>query len=57
MSIGIVKTVKAVGKRVGSVIDSDDRVLAGQIVIWSSVLVFMAGAAGLALRVFNMAAG
>lgn len=57
MSIGIVKSARWAGRKIGAVIDAEDRVLAAQCVIWGGVLVFAAGALGLAVRVFNMAAG
>jgi hypothetical protein len=61
MSIGIMKTLRWFGRQGGRVLDADDRkFLAQAFVLVSSgagLLVIGAGAFGLAVRVFNLAAG
>lgn len=59
--MGIVKSVRAVGRRAGRVIDEEDRTLLakGAVLIGGGGGIVVAGAAvvGLAIRVFGLAAG
>lgn len=59
--MGIVKSGRRVGRQVGRVVDAEDRRLLAQAVIYLGgggvVVVAVAGAAGLAIRVFGLAAG
>lgn len=53
----VVKTVRSVVKSAGSVLDAEDRKVAGIALVLSVVVVATAGLLGLAIRVFEIAAG
>lgn len=55
--MAIVKSVRLVATKAGSVLDQDDRKLVGQGVVISVASVWVAGMLGLAVRVFLFALG
>lgn len=55
--MAIVKSVRAVAAKAGSVLDHEDRRLVGQGVVISMASLWVAGMLGLAIRVFLFALG
>ena len=55
--MAIVKSVRAVAAKAGSVLDHEDRRLVGQGVVVSAAALWVAGMLGLAIRVFLFALG
>ena len=55
--MAIVKSVRKVATKAGSVLDREDRKLLGQGMVASAAVLWIAGTIGLALRVFLFALG